>query len=110
MVVDEEVADAGGGGPGGIVEGLGEVDVVGVELVAALDDDRLEDPEFDVLGVESVDIAVAPVGDVDEVLVGGAVVAGGATTFPLLKLTAPKFEVKAADDVAAAPGVDVGEA
>ena len=43
MVVDEEVADAGGGGPGGIVEGLGEVDVVGVELVAALDDDRLED-------------------------------------------------------------------
>ena len=67
-------------------------------------------PEFDVLGVESVDIAVAPVGDVDEVLVGGAVVAGGATTFPLLKLTAPKFEVKAADDVAAVPGVDVGEA
>ena len=41
--MDEEVADAGGGGPGGIVEGLGEVDVVGVELVAALDDDRLED-------------------------------------------------------------------
>ena len=67
-------------------------------------------PEFDVLGVESVDIAVAPVGDAVEVLVDGAVVAGGATTFPLLKLTAPKFEVKAADDVAAAPGVDVGEA
>ena len=41
--MDEEVAVAGGGGPGGIVEGLGEVDVVGVELVAALDDDRLED-------------------------------------------------------------------
>ena len=41
--MDEEVADAGGGGPGGIVEGLGEVDVVGVELVAALDEDRLED-------------------------------------------------------------------
>ena len=43
MVVDEEVAVAGGGGPGGIVEGLGEVDIVEVELVAALDDDRLVD-------------------------------------------------------------------
>ena len=39
----EQAADAGGGGPVGIAEGLGEVDVVGVEVVAALDDDRLED-------------------------------------------------------------------
>lgn len=95
VVVEDVVAG------GGIVDGLGDDEVVEVE-VTALDDDRLDDTEFDVFGVESVDIAVAPVGEVD-VLVDGAVVAGGATTVPLLKLTAPKLEVKAA-----APGLEVG--
>ena len=55
-----------------------------------------------IFGVVTVVLAVAPV-DVVEELVAGAVVAGGATTVPLLKLTAPKLEVKAA-----APGVEVG--
>lgn len=99
-------ADAiGGGGGSGIDVVLDEV--VEVEFVD-LDEDRLVATEFVVFAVvvAIIDTSI----DVVAVLVG-AVVAGGATTVPLLKLTAPKLEVKAAVPVvvnADIPGEDVG--
>jgi hypothetical protein len=56
-------------------------------------EDRLDDPAAVVFGVGVVGATV----DVTEVVnegINGAVVAGGATTFPLLRLTAPKADVR----------------
>lgn len=93
----------GGGGGSGIDVVLDEV--VEVEFVD-LDEDRLVATEFVVFAVvvAIIDTSI----DVVAVLVG-AVVAGGATTVPLLKLTAPKLEVTVPVVVKAdIPGEDVG--
>ena len=79
-------ADAGGGGPvgGGGLAGAGLVDVVllvAVVVAAAVDDLVDDEVRLEVLVVGVV---------TEEVLPAVAVVAGGATTVPLLRLTAPK--------------------
>ena len=79
-------ADAGGGGPvgGGGLAGAGLVDVVllvAVVVAAAVDDLVDDEVRLEVLVVGVVTEAVLP---------AMAVVAGGATTVPLLRLTAPK--------------------
>ena len=56
-------------------------------------------------------VGVATVDATSKVGIDGAVVAGGATTFPLLRLTAPKADVMVDSEVAeVAPGVGVAEA
>ena len=75
-------ADAGGGGPlgGGGLAGAGLVDVV-LLVVAGVVDLVDDEVRLEVLVVGVVTEAVLP---------AMAVVAGGATTVPLLRLTAPK--------------------
>jgi hypothetical protein len=56
-------------------------------------------------------VGAATVGELSKVGINGAVVAGGATTFPLLRLTAPKADVMVDSEVAeVVPGVGVAEA
>ena len=80
-------ADAGGGGPvgGGGLAGAGLVDVV-LLVVAAVVAAAVVDLVDDEVRLEVLVVGVVT----DEVLPAVAVVAGGATTVPLLRLTAPK--------------------
>ena len=56
-------------------------------------------------------VGAATVVEPSKLGINGAVVAGGATTFPLLRLTAPKADVMVDSEVAeVVPGVGVAEA
>jgi len=87
----------GGGGTGGATL---PVLLTVVDVRCCFVEDRLDVPEVvvfvvGVVGATTVD-ATSKVGK------DGAVVAGGATTFPLLRLTAPKADVTVDSEVAEA--------
>lgn len=96
----------GGGGIGGATP---PVLLTVVDVRCCFVEDRLDVPEVVVFVVGVV--GAATVVEPSKLGINGAVVAGGATTFPLLRLTAPKADVMVDSEVAeVVPGVGVAEA
>lgn len=91
----------GGGGTGGATA---PVLLTVVDVRCCFVEDRLDVPDAVVFVVGVV--GAATVDEPSKVGINDAVVAGGATTFPLLRLTAPKADVMVDSEVAeVVPGV-----